>query len=214
MFLDLVFGFLLLLGAARGFRQGFANQALHLAGIAFGLILAEPVTAQLWPYAGPRMTLIPEAARAPLLFFAVMAAIVLAILAAGASYLKWRRKTTFGENKPSLADRVFGVLPGVLKYAFLICLFAFAMGRLPGVAREISAVRSQLDSSVAVRLANRYRIVEKLLETEEFVRLRDNAGQLVRYYRSREEAPAPESDDAAPAEAAPPSAGGDVQQLR
>ena len=187
MYVDVGFGVLLLFGAIRGYRQGFAKQMVQLSGLVAALLLTESAVDVAWPLVGGEMTVVPESVREPVLFFALFASIVIAVWLLGAVYLSWYRQRTFGANKPSAGDHLFGVAPGLLKAAFLVCVLLYVADRFPALSQDLSIVKSQFDASTGVGMARDLRVVDRLLDSAEVRRLRTNYDQIAGYYVGAEE---------------------------
>ncbi|MGL4460774.1 MAG: CvpA family protein, partial [Planctomycetia bacterium] len=128
---DVAAGLILLYAAYQGYRRGFAQQTLQLVGLVVGVMYGEALGGKLPPLADPHLTVVPEPLRPTLLFVAAVFVIWLAITMPGSIYLMWYRKKVFGENTPSLGDRLFGAGLGVAKGALAAAVLLHLMQQVP-----------------------------------------------------------------------------------
>ncbi|MGL5094772.1 MAG: CvpA family protein, partial [Planctomycetia bacterium] len=169
---DVAAGLILLYAAYQGYRRGFAQQTLQLVGLVVGVMYGEALGGQLAPLADPHLTVVPEPLRPTLLFVAAVFVIWLAITMPGSIYLMWYRKKVFGENTPSLGDRLFGAGLGVAKGALAAAVLLHLMRQAPPeTMAKAGAVKEHYEQSTAVKIAAKQKIVDQLLATNEATRL-------------------------------------------
>ncbi|QDU60930.1 Colicin V production protein [Planctomycetes bacterium Pan216] len=179
---DIFFGIILLLGAFHGYRKGFANQVIQLSGIILGVVFSQPLAKALLPLADKYATAIPSPLRLPALSLASILTIWLLFTFVFSLMLMAYRKKVFGDNKPSSGDRFFGIGVGLAQASFFVLVGVFCVDHAPGIVRDMDLFKTQYDSSQVIETANRYHVVDQLIETKEVQQVRQSIGQIVHYY--------------------------------
>jgi uncharacterized membrane protein required for colicin V production len=180
---DIVLGVLVLYSCWRGFRQGLARQLIQLTGLAVGIGFAEPAAQKAAPYAKQYLTAIPTPIQGPALVLAALIVIWMTISVIGSMYLAAYRRRVYGENSPSFGDSLFGVAIGFVKAAFMVSLMVFGFDQLPESARKLPPVEQEVAKSKGIQLAHDYRLVERLIGTQEVQSIGKRMQELVEYFR-------------------------------
>jgi uncharacterized membrane protein required for colicin V production len=183
MGIDIVFGVIAVFLCWRAYGHGFARQLIQLTGLALGVCLAEPTAARVAPWASQHIKAIPSAIQGPVIVLGSMFLIWFVTSTIGSLMLATYRRSVYGDNLPSLGDRLFGVAIGAVKAAFLVSLIVFGFDQLPESVRTTSVVVEQTSKSRGVKLAHDYRMVERLVGTQEVQSIGKRMQQLVEYFR-------------------------------
>lgn len=187
---DIAIGIVLLLGAVRGFKKGFARQILTLTSLILAFVFAKPLAERLaGPLAGP-LEQFPEAVAESMVYTGSLLGLFLVVNLFGTLYLYVYRTRSLGVNAPSLQDRIVGVFVGVAVGGFIACVLISQVSRLPAMVRESDIVQTHFTGSRGVKLAMEYQISTRVWETPEVQRAYLHAGRLVEYFR-----PTNSSDD-------------------
>lgn len=184
MGIDIFFGIVLFIGAWRGYRRGFAEQMLLWAGLVVAFLFAEPIANWAAPKLGGKLTYFPEHLRPSVLYLAAIVVVWLAIYIAGSINLSVYRKRIYGENRPSRPDRILGFGMGAAQGALIVSLIAFLWVYVPQGIRESETVKKEYDASRGMKLAEEYRVVERVIDTEEVQRAWGHVRQIAEHYRS------------------------------
>lgn len=199
---DILFAIVLLLGALRGHRLGFARQMIHLSGLVLGVLFAEPLGKFLLPWFAENLAAFPRTVHQPIMFVGTCLGIWVLSVVAGSLYLKAYRQHVFGRNVPSPGDRYFGAAMGAGKAAALVALLVYGLNLLPNAVRETQPIARHYAASKSIALANAAKPVEYLLGLREVRRVQLHLAELVRYYRTSQDEPA--EHPSAHADSAPP----------
>jgi uncharacterized membrane protein required for colicin V production len=184
---DAGFLIILLFGAVRGHRLGFARQVIGLAGLVIGILFGEPLAKFLLPSLTGNLEAFPQSVRLPILFVATWIGLWLLIVIAGCTYLKVYRQHVFGRNVPSPGDRYFGAGLGAAKAAVIVAIVVYAINHLPAAVRETQPIARHYHASKAIEIFNAARPVEIVLDLREMRRVRAHLAELVDYYRTSQE---------------------------
>jgi uncharacterized membrane protein required for colicin V production len=200
MAIDIVAGIIVFFLCWRAYSQGFARQLIQLTALALGICLAEPIAAKIGPWANDHIKAIPAPIQGPVIVLASLFIIWFVVSFVGSLMLASYRRSVYGDNLPSLGDRLFGVSVGFLKAAFFISLIIFGFDRLPESVHKVPLVEDQVTKSKSVKWVHDYKLVDRLVGTEEVQSLGKRVQQLVEYLRS-------DDPDAKPKDSVPADAG-------
>lgn len=195
MAFDIVFGCLLLFGAWHGLRTGFAKILLNLTGILLGVVFAQPLSKFAVEQFGDRIESVPVEIRPSAAFMAALVVIWLGFWTIGSIFLSWYRKKVFGENVPSLPDRLLGIGLGVAEAAFVVSFLVGCWTFVPEGLRQNSTVLAHYQASKAIQAAGEYPFAEEVLHTEEVRRVKEHFRELLRHYRKSTASTADRSRD-------------------
>jgi uncharacterized membrane protein required for colicin V production len=164
MGLDVTLGFLVLLGAIRGWVRGFALQAVRLAALVGCVYVADPARDLVRPLAQDYLPGIRLEVLDKLLWWscAVVSLVVLSGIGSISVYLT--RKRPYGQREPGRSDRGAGFLLGAAKAAVVVSFLASAIVKYgPDYAPRVGdwAV-DQMKTSQTLALAKQYRPAERI----------------------------------------------------
>lgn len=183
MIVDGVFGFMLLLGAWHGLRSGFARILLNLTCLLLASVFAEPISKFASDQFSAQFESIPAAIRPSLVFLGSIVAVWFLCWTCGSMFLAWYRRRLFGENVPSLPDRVLGMGLGMAEAAMLIGLAVHYWPMVPGLIREAEPVKAQFDASKGVKLAHEYPFAERVIDLPEVRKVKEHLLAVLEHYR-------------------------------
>lgn len=186
---DLVFGFLLLFFAWRGYKRGFVQQLLNWAGLVFGFLFAGTLSEHALPIVGPKLTYFPEDLRGSVVYLLAIIAIWLLVFTAGSMNLMVYRRRVYGINEPSIPDRMLGVGMGVAQAGVLVSILVFCWVYVPSAIRGNETVESAYKSSKAIEIVDEYRVIERIIDTEEVQRAWGHVKQIAEHYRAPRDTP-------------------------
>lgn len=184
MGIDIFFGIVLFIAAWRGYRRGFAEQMLLWAGLVVAFLFAEPIAKWSEPRIGAKLTYFPEHLRPSVLYLLAIVAVWLAIYITGSINLSVYRKRIYGENRPSRPDRILGFGMGAAQGALVVSILTFLWVYVPQSIRTSEAVQKEYAASRGVQFAEEYRVVERIIDTEEVQRAWGHVKQIAEHYRS------------------------------
>lgn len=180
---DIAIGIVLLLGAIRGFKKGFARQILTISSIVIAFVFAKTLAERLASPLAKFLQDYPDQISESIVYTGSLLGIFLTINLVGTLYLYVYRTRTMGVNVPSVQDRIVGILVGVVVAGFVGCVLIAQYERLPSMIRENDAVQSHYTASHGVKLAQEHRIAARVWETPEVQRTYEHMGRLVSFFR-------------------------------
>jgi uncharacterized membrane protein required for colicin V production len=187
MGIDIIAGIIVFFLCWRAYSQGFARQLIQLTALALGICLAEPIAAKMGPWAADHIKTIPSPIQGPVIVLASLFLIWFVVSFVGSIMLASYRRSVYGDNLPSLGDRLFGVSIGFAKAAFLISLLIFGFDQLPESVHKVPIVEDQMTKSKSVKWAHDYKLIDRLVGTQEVQSIGKRVQQLVEYLRANDE---------------------------
>ena len=167
---DIAAGVLLAIAGLRGMWIGFARQVVHLAGLIAGAVFAEPVAGLLRPLVIEHLDWLPPALREPVIPLLAFLGIWLVVWITGLLILKWYRRLSQGDDRPSWQDRLLGAGFGLAKGVLVVALGVYLIDCIPEKWRP-GPVEKQYQESKTVAIAHQINLIDRVMATPEFQKL-------------------------------------------